>query len=216
MSKHSDDFSPELEELGDRLREERPTLDAFAYDRGQQRARRAADGPRRRSRRPSLAVALCICLGAILSSGGAGLAVSGLASTDSTAVEAQYPTTPTTTTTATTPTTGYTTTTPTTGYTTTTPTQGYTTTTTTTTETTETIGTAPTVAGNSSGGGSSPSVAGETASGTSPTQAAAQTGATQGSGSLPFTGFAAVPVMLVGLALLMAGVMLRRRRATDL
>jgi hypothetical protein len=203
MSKPSDDFSPELDELGDRLRDERPALDAFAYDRGQQRVRRAADGPRR-SRRPSLAVALCICLGAILSSGGAGLAVSGLSATDQTAVQAQYPTTPTN------------------GYTTTTPTNGYTVT---TVETVQTIGTVPTetteVAGQSddsgSGSGSGPSVAGETASGgTSPTQAAAQTGATQGSGSLPFTGFAAVPVMLAGLALLMAGLTLRRRRATDL
>ena len=41
-------------------------------------------------------------------------------------------------------------------------------------------------------------------------------GDVEGSGSLPFTGFAAVPVMLAGLALLMAGLMLRRRRAEEL
>jgi hypothetical protein len=203
MSHHSDDLPSELHELGERLRDERPAMDAFAYDRGQQRVRRAAGGPRRRSRRHSLAVALCLSLGAILSSGGATLAVSGLSSTGSTAVQAQYPTTPTstaTTGTTTTPTSSYTATT---GSTTTTPMVAGTT-------TTETIGTAPAAGG----GGTTPAVAGVSA--TSPTQAAGQVGATQGGGSLPFTGFAAVPVMLAGLALLVGGLALRRRRARDL
>lgn len=53
---------------------------------------------------------------------------------------------------------------------------------------------------------------------TSPTavaQPTAQQSLDTGSGSLPFTGYLAIPVLLSGLALLGAGVMMRRRTAAD-
>jgi hypothetical protein len=69
--------------------------------------------------------------------------------------------------------------------------------------------------GKSSGGGSSPKPAG----GVQPTQASEtqptrQQAAATGS-QLPFTGFAAVPVLLGGLALLTGGLVLRRRTRSD-
>ena len=44
-----------------------------------------------------------------------------------------------------------------------------------------------------------------------PTQETRQLGAEEGGEELPFTGFAAIPVLLMGLALLSAGFVLRRR-----
>lgn len=61
---------------------------------------------------------------------------------------------------------------------------------------------------NTSGGGGSNRVAGATA--TQPTRQLEQ-GA--GTSQLPFTGFAAIPVLLLGVALLSAGLVLRRRSA---
>ena len=73
-----------------------------------------------------------------------------------------------------------------------------------------------------SGGGTSPSGAGEAgevqgATGVSPT-AVAQPGAQQSldaDDELPFTGWAAIPVLLLGLALLGAGMVMRRRTLND-
>ena len=71
---------------------------------------------------------------------------------------------------------------------------------------------APGVAGGGDGAGG---VLGTTAQGGEDVQAARQVGTAPASGSLPFTGFAAIPVLLMGLALLTAGLVLRRRSALN-
>jgi hypothetical protein len=48
-----------------------------------------------------------------------------------------------------------------------------------------------------------------------PVQDSRQLGAQEGGEELPFTGFAALPVLLMGLALLTAGFVLRRRAGSD-
>jgi hypothetical protein len=59
-------------------------------------------------------------------------------------------------------------------------------------------------------------VAGENSGGSAPAvQPARQVESGAGSGTLPFTGFLAIPVLLGGLALLSAGLVLRRRGADD-
>lgn len=70
---------------------------------------------------------------------------------------------------------------------------------------------------NSPGGGTvagagDQGVAGESAGGVQP---ARQVEAGANSGSLPFTGFLAIPVLLGGVALLSAGLILRKRAADD-
>ena len=84
-------------------------------------------------------------------------------------------------------------------------------------------------AGGSNGSGNGPTVKGASATrspsagtkgagATSPAavaQPTAQQSLDTGSGSLPFTGYLAIPVLLIGLALLGAGVMMRRRTAAD-
>ncbi len=134
-----------------------------------------------------------------LSSTGAGLAISGLGSSDQTAADAQYVPPPTPTVTP--------------------PGQG---------------GTPPGQGGenpgqgNQGGGGEAPEdevlddggVAGESESGGAPTTGVAgetedvqevrQAGAEGGSDELPFTGFAAIPVLILGVALLTGGFALRR------
>jgi hypothetical protein len=65
--------------------------------------------------------------------------------------------------------------------------------------------------GNTAGQGDQ-GVAGESAGSVQP---ARQVEAGAGSGSLPFTGFLAIPVLLGGVALLSAGLILRRRAADD-
>src|SRR3954469_22813665 len=77
--------------LGDRLRAERPQLDAE----GETRVREALAGrcaPRPlASRRPVLGVAALLAAGLVLTGGGAAAAISGFAA-DTTAVNAQYST----------------------------------------------------------------------------------------------------------------------------
>lgn len=70
---------------------------------------------------------------------------------------------------------------------------------------------APDVAGTAgSGGGGGGDVLGTTARGGTDIQATRQI-ATAPGGSLPFTGYAAIPVLLLGLAMVGAGLVLRRR-----
>ena len=66
-------------------------------------------------------------------------------------------------------------------------------------------------------GANQPVVAGTQASGTAPAAAAQPTRqvALESNGSLPFTGYAAIPVLLLGLALIGTGVVMRRRTAQD-
>ena len=77
--------------LGDRLRAERPVLD----EDGEARVRETVAGrfaePPRASRRVSIAVAALLAAGLTLTGGGAAIAISGLAA-DTTAVNAQYST----------------------------------------------------------------------------------------------------------------------------
>lgn len=141
--------------------------------------------------RSRLAIMAVLATGAVMSTGGAALGVSAL-STDLTASSAQYGT-PATATPSATGNSGVLGTSGSGG--TTTPTAGS--------------------AGVKGAGTSSPrnsGVAGESTSGTTPTavaQAPRQLEASQGD-QLPFTGYAAIPLLLGGLALLAVGLVLRR------
>lgn len=182
MSHHDDhlhdaEFGPVI----DRLQAERPTASALELDLIKQRVRERVTRNARRSRRTEfmrsrLAILGMLVLGMVLSTGGAGLAVSGFASQNNNAAATQY------------------------GSTTPTPTP--------------------------EGGGKKPGndVLGEEESGGGtknnggPSQPARQveSGAQgNGGGQLPFTGFAAIPILLGGVALLGTGMVLRRRTADD-
>src|SRR3954469_22707589 len=204
---NDDDLQPVI----DQLRANRPEATALELDAIKQRVRARASHPaRRRTRRAQLMKSRVVILtmlvfGMLLSTAGAGLAVTGLSGNDS-ASTGQYapgthsgpPGTPTPTST-TTPSggggvLGDTDESPTGGG--SSPSGG---------------GTSPSGGSAPSGGGTSPSggVAGETS-----TQPARQVeaGANTSSGSsLPFTGFAAIPILFGGLVLLGAGLVLRSR-----
>src|SRR3954452_8001161 len=219
MSNHDD-----LQPIIDQLRANRPEATALELDAIKQRVRARASHPaRRRTRRAQLMKSRVVILtmlvfGMLLSTAGAGLAVTGLSGNDS-ASTGQYapgthsgpPGTPTPTSTptptgSTTPSggggggsgggggLGDTDESPTGGG--SSPSGG---------------GTSPSGGSAPSGGGTSPSggVAGETS-----TQPARQVeaGANKRSGSsLPFTGFAAIPILFGGLVLLGGGLVLRSR-----
>jgi hypothetical protein len=175
MSNH-DDLQPDLQPVIDQLRANRPEATALELDAIKQRVRTRSSQPARRrtTRRAQpmksrLAILSMLVVGMLLSTTGAGLAVSSLSGQHNASV-AQYGTaTPM-------------------------PTGGG------NVLGDEDSGTnAP--AGNSSpGGGSGNDV-----------QPARQVEAGTNNSSLPFTGFAAVPVLLGGIALLSAGLVLRRR-----
>jgi hypothetical protein len=184
------------------LREERPRATEMELDQIKQRVRRrvAAPSGRKQGMKSRVAILGMLVAGALFSTAGVGLAVSGNNAQQTNASVAQY-TTPTPTPTCTETPTGTTgggtgpaggspsadcTPTP----------EG---------------GVLPAEAGNApaSGSGKSPSggVAPAEASNTQPVrQEAAATNS-----QLPFTGFAAIPVILGGLALLSGGLLLRRR-----
>jgi hypothetical protein len=186
------DPNHDLDELTARLRRERPDMSDDAFARVHDRV--VAQAPqRRRTPRTSLATALLIATGLIFTGGGASLAVSGLAS-DTTAVKAQYapPATP--------PAPGVTV-------------QGGTATSPAPTPTTTTDD------------GDDVGVQGETDTSPDPSlggsageqdQQAAQSApqqvvASSGGDELPFTGFAAIPIVVIGAMLIAAGALLRRR-----
>jgi hypothetical protein len=168
--------------LGDRLRAERPHLDAEGEARVRETvAARFAHRPRP-SRRPLLGVAALLAAGLVLTGGGAAAAISGFAA-DTTAVNAQYSTpvqpNPVVT--------GESTPNPAVG--------GAGAVDTTPTDTTPTLGTQ-----------------GEQDDSTPDADAPNQVVAAADSGdTLPFTGLAAIPIVIVGAMLIAAGALLRRR-----
>jgi len=183
------------------LREGRPQATEMELDQIKQRVRRrvAASSGRKQPMKSRVAILAMLVTGMVFSTAGAGLALSG--SSHHNASIAQYGTpTPTPTCTET-------------------PSGGGTSPAQTPAECTPTPegGVLPAESGNgpaqSSGGGSSPSggVAPAEATNTQPTrQEAAATNS-----QLPFTGFAAIPVILGGLALLAGGLLLRRRTRAE-
>jgi hypothetical protein len=178
---HYDDLQPDLQPVIDQLRAHRPEATALELDALKQQVRaRVATPARRRTRRTQLmksrlVILTMLVLGILLSTTGAGLAVSGITGN---AAQDQY------------------------GTPTGTPTGGG-----------GVLGdqdtgngTSPANSGGNSpaGGGSSPSV-----------QPTRQVEAGANNNSLPFTGFAAIPVLIGGIALLSAGLVLRRRTGDE-
>jgi hypothetical protein len=194
MSHHDDhlhdaDFGPVI----DRLQSERPTASALELDLIKQRVRGRVTRNAGRSRRTEfmrsrLAILGMLVLGMVLSTGGAGLAVSGFASQSQNAAKSQY---------------GVTTPPPV-----TTPTNG-------------TPGGGGVLGEEESGGpagGQNENNGGGSPGGGNETQPSRQVeSGAQGNGGeqLPFTGFAAIPILLGGVALLGTGLVLRRRTAED-
>ncbi len=189
--------TPGDDDLDDRLRAERPRLDTDGEARVRETvAARLTDRPRA-SRRVSIAVVALLAAGLTLTGGGAAIAISGLAA-DTTAVNAQYSTpvppvaTPPVPPGTTPPVSGS-------------GTPGVsiqggvdTTPTNTSTDKAPTLG----AQGNPDETDTAPGAA------DAPNQvvAAADSGDT-----LPFTGFAAIPIIVVGAMLIAAGALLRRR-----
>jgi hypothetical protein len=187
---HPDDLhSDDLQSVVDELRAHRPEATALELDAVKQRVRtRMSAGRRARSAslmKSRLAILSTLVAGMLLSTTGAGLAVTSLHSARDSAAVAQYATpTPTP---------------------------------------TGTPGSKPpgSVLGESNGNQPS-GTAGENAGG-SPSGTAGENTALQptrqaengAGGSLPFTGFLAIPVLLGGVALLTGGLVLRRRAADD-
>lgn len=179
MRRSNEDLPAEFDGVIDRLLAHRAELTPLELDRIKLESRsRAAGEPRHNLKRENTpvmktrtSILAVLASGILLSSTGAALGVSGLASSGS-AGNAQYQVTPSGT------------------------------------------GQGPTVKGVSSK--TAPTAAGQ-ASGTSPAavaQPSAQQSLDNGS-ELPFTGWAAIPVLLIGLMLLGAGVVMRRRTAGD-
>ena len=171
-----DDLQPDLQPVIDQLRANRPEATALELDAIKQRVRARSSQPaRRRTRRAQLMKSRMVILpmlvfGMLLSTAGAGLAVTGLTSSQHNASVAQYGTpTPTP------------------------------------TPENEVLG------DQDSGQGVSPENGG--GGGVQPARQV-EAGETAGS-SLPFTGFAAVPILLGGIVLLSAGLVLRRRTGDE-
>ena len=172
MSHHDHNLhDAELGPVINRLQAERPTASALELDLIKQRVRERVTRNARRSRRTEfmrsrLAILSMLVLGMVLSTGGAGLAVSGFASQHQNAAASQYGTP--------------------------TPSGGN-------------------VLGEEGSGGPTENNGG---SPTTQPERQVESGA-QRNGQLPFTGFAAIPVLLGGVALLGTGLVLRRRTGDD-
>jgi hypothetical protein len=156
------------------LRDRRPEATDLELDEIKQRVRRRAAQPRRAQPMKSrLAILAMLVLGMLFSTAGAGLAVGGLAGSDS-AAKSQYPD----------------------------------------------IGPQETPTGDvlpeetTGGGGGEEQTPPVTPQETEDVQPARQVEVATES-QLPFTGFAAIPIMLGGIALLSAGLVLRRRASRD-
>jgi hypothetical protein len=167
----NEDLLPDLQPVIDRLRANRPQATALELDSiGQRVQARVANPARRRTRRTSLMksrliILSMLVLGMLLSTAGAGLAVSGFSKSGN-AAEVQYGT----------------------------PTPTH----------TETGG----VLGAEDQGSQAPSAP-------APVQPSRQVEAGAGNSQLPFTGFAAIPILLGGIALLTVGLVLRRRTGDE-
>ena len=188
MSNH-DDLQPVI----DQLRANRPEATALELDAIKQRVRARASHPaRRRTRRAQLMKSRLVILtmlvfGMLLSTAGAGLAISGVTGN---AAQATYPTPTSTTTAKGAPTPG---------------------------------GGGGVLGAEDQGGGSSPAGGSAPAGGAAPAGGSApagggtqpsrqvEAGTTAGGNSLPFTGFAAIPILFGGLVLLGTGLVLRSR-----
>src|SRR5215210_7606558 len=182
-----DDLQPDLQPVIDQLRANRPEATALELDAIKQRVRARSSQPaRRRTRRAQLMKSRLVILsmlvfGMLLSTAGAGLAVSGIAGSKDASVTVYGQATPN-------------------------------------------ANASPTPASNvlgdedsgqnvlpaddtspsGGGGGTSPG------SGVQPSRQV-EAGADTGS-ELPFTGFAAIPILLIGIAMLSAGLVLRRQK----
>jgi hypothetical protein len=194
MSHHDHNLhDAELGPVINRLQAERPTASALELDLIKQRVRERVTRNARRSRRTEfmrsrLAILGMLVAGMVLSTGGAGLAVSGFASQNDNAAATQYgkPTTTPTTTPSSTP-----------------PGNG--------------------VLGEEESGGPSggkkenggPAGQQENNNTSQPTRQVESGAQGTGGEQLPFTGFAAIPILLGGVALLATGLVLRRRSAHD-
>jgi hypothetical protein len=171
----NEDLQPDLQPVIDRLRANRPTATALELDAIVQRVQaRVANPVRRRTRRTSLmksrlAILSMLVLGMLLSTAGAGLAVSG-SSDSNNAAEAQYGPAD----------------------------QG------------DVLGDEDQSQGSQDvlpeedQGGNAPSA---------PEQPSRQV--ESGAEQLPFTGFAAIPILIGGIALLTVGLVLRRRTGDE-
>jgi len=228
---HQDDRHDEFRPVIERLRADRPTATPLELDATKQRVLARVARPRPTTRRSfslmrtRAAILSMLALGFLLSTTGVGLAVSGL-SDNNQASSAQYGPTPTPTSTNTPP--------PTSTPTSETPPATSTTPPTTTAPTTTTTTTAPAAPAPEVTTSPAPesNVLGEQKenkpqtqqpSEVLPEQAQTTPSAVQparqvqeaGSNELPFTGFAALPVLLAGLVLLSAGLVMRRSSAKD-
>jgi hypothetical protein len=164
------DIDDDLRPIAQRLRDERPEAGPIQLDAIKQRvhARAARRRPARSGLRSRVAIIATLALGVVFSTSGAGLAISGFASSSDKASTAQYSTQP--------------------------PPSGG-------------------VLGESQGGGSKNNNGSNNSGGSNPAQPTRQVenGAQGNSGNqLPFTGFAAIPVLIAGVALLGTGIALRR------
>ena len=187
MNHHDDQFrDAELGPVIDRLEAERPTATPLELDAIKQRVRgRVGRSRRTESMRSRIAILATLALGMVLSTGGAGLAVSGFASQSDNAAQTQYGTS--------------------------TPTPGP-----------DDEGDNDVLGEEESGGpagGEGPAENGGGPGGdeeeSQPARQVEAGAQASGGEELPFTGFAAIPVLLGGVALLTTGLVLRRRTGSE-
>jgi hypothetical protein len=172
----NDDLQPDLQPVIDMLHAHRPEATALELDAVKQQVRaRVANPARRRTRgnqlmKSRLVILTMLVLGMLLSTTGAGLAVSGLSGN---AAQDQYGTV---------------------------------------TPTSSPTGSGGVLGDQDTGNGTAPAENnGPAGGGGSPVQPTRQVESGANNDTLPFTGFAAIPVLLGGIALLSAGLVLRRR-----